>query len=108
MGREPNTMTTLEIRRLTGKRIMMMRSLRQATQAAVIKDTTISQPHLSRIEKGERPLEVEEAFAIADFFGVTLDLLFRGKPKSDDDMPMALNLLALDKELVEVPVLAVS
>lgn len=103
MGRAPNTVSTKKIRLALGRRLSLLRQLLNMTQAQLIDGTPISQPTMSKIEKGQRPLECEEAFAIADTLRVSLDLLFRGIPRTENDMAMALNLMTLDKGLVEVP-----
>ena len=63
---------------LVGNRIVMLRTAKGVRQAQLARHLKISPQRLSNYERGERPLDVEQAIAICDNIQGTLDYLYRG------------------------------
>lgn len=82
-----------------GKRVKTERESRkwsQAKMANVLSDTGIPMVHpttIAKIEAGDRAVRIDEAAAIADVFGVSLDALL-GRKGMEDDASHAMTTLA--------------
>jgi len=65
-----------------GNRIQSLRKCKGISQETLAAELDVSTRHVASIEAGERGLTVENAFVIADYFGTSLDYLYRGKTLS--------------------------
>lgn len=63
---------------LVGHRIVMLRTAKGVKQAQLARHLKISPQRLSNYERGERPLDIEQAIAICENLQGTLDYLYRG------------------------------
>ncbi len=64
----------------TGKRIRMLRQLRQMTLTELADLMNCSLDHLSRAESGQRGLSIENLLIISEEFKVSLNWLVTGEP----------------------------
>lgn len=72
-----------------GRRVKRLREIIADVKQPEFADAIgLSQPHLSMIETGVRPLAVDVAIVICARHNVTLDWLYRGDPNG---LPVAMN-----------------
>lgn len=71
MTKQQKTYDTIEV----GKRIQQLRKARSLKQDDLMKVLNLSRPAISNIETGRRNINLHQIKALADYFGVSIEVL---------------------------------
>lgn len=64
---------------VVGARLQVLREHHKKTRAEFAASVNIDATSYGRIEKGQKPLKAEMAYAVAERWGVSMDFLYRGR-----------------------------
>lgn len=79
MSRDSGANMTQIDPKAVAERLTRLREYHGKSRAEFADSVEIDRSSYSKIEKGEKPLKADMAFAIAERWGVTMDFLYRGR-----------------------------
>ncbi len=83
-----------------GKRIRNLRELNGLSQDRLAALLGFSKVHLSKVENGKQGFSPENMMRIAEYFGVTLDYLYFGRPRDHMFSSQITNVITLLQNII--------
>lgn len=81
-----------------GKRVKNLRKKLNMSQEKLAEELNYSHYAICKIERGNQALTIDYGLIYADYFGVSLDYIYKGEQPVDDEITEKYNSISNDKK----------